>query len=175
MTAGDVSIGSTGTHLEFRLASQRAAEQVAEVIRALDVRPRTRRRGPRWLVYVKGSEDLILLLQAMGASQAVLRFENERILREVRGQANRAANSETSNLRRSVATGLRQADAARRLTRSGLIDAQPQAIREIAQARIAAPTATLSMLASRLHLSKSAANARLRRMLALAGELGLVD
>lgn len=175
MTAGDVSIGSTGTHLEFRLASQAAADQVSEVIRALEVRPRTRRRGPRWLVYVKGSEDLILLLKSMGASQAVLRFENERILREVRGQANRAANSETSNLRRSVASGLRQAEAARRLARTGLLDAQPQAIREVAQARIAAPTATLSALGSRLHLTKSAANARLRRMLSVAAELGLVD
>ena len=175
MTAGDVSIGSTGTHLEFRLASQVAADQVAQVMRALEVRPRTRRRGPRWLVYVKGSEDLILLLKAMGASQAVLRFENERVLREVRGQANRAANSETSNLKRSVATGLRQAEAARRLVRTGLLETQPQAIREVAQARISAPTATLNALASRLHLSKSAANARLRRMLAVAGELGLVD
>ncbi|MEA2683591.1 MAG: cell division protein WhiA [Chloroflexota bacterium] len=175
MTAGDVSIGTSGTHLEFRLSSELAARQVAEVLQALEVRPRTRRRGPRWLVYVKGSEDLILLLQAMGASHAVLRFQNERILREVRAQANRAANSETANLRRSVATGLRQAGAARRLVHSGLLDTQPQALREVAHARIAAPTATLDGLAARLHISKSATNARLRRLLTLAGELGLVD
>ena len=175
MTAGDVSIGTSATHLEFRLSSEAAARQVSDVLKALEVRPRTRRRGPRWLVYVKGSEDLILLLQAMGASQAVLRFENERILREVRAQANRAANSETANLRRSVVTGLRQAGAARRLVRAGLLETQPQALREVAQARIAAPTATLSSLASRLHISKSATNARLRRLLTLAGDLGLID
>ena len=175
MTAGDVSIGSTGTHLEFRLASAAGAEQVAEVMQALEVRPRVRRRGPRWLVYIKGSEDVLLVLTAMGASQGVLRFEGERILREVRGQANRAANSETSNLKRSVASGLRQADAARRMANAGVLDAQPEAIREVAHARISAPTATLSTLAHRLHVSKSAANARLRRMLAVAGELGLVD
>lgn len=175
MTAGDVSIGISGVHLEFRLASEPAARQVADMLRALEVRPRTRRRGPRWLVYVKGSEDLILLLQAMGASQAVLRFENQRILREVRAQANRAANSETANLRRSVATGLRQAGAARRLSHAGLLEGQPQALQEVARARLSAPTATLSGLASRLHISKSATNARLRRLLTLAGDLGLVD
>lgn len=175
MTAGDVSIAMSGTHLEFRLASEPAARHVAEVLRALEVRPRTRRRGPRWLVYVKGSEDLVLLLQAMGASQAVLRFENQRILREVRAQANRAANSETANLRRSVATGLRQAGAARRLSHAGLLEGQPQALREVAQARLAAPTATLRGLASRLHISKSATNARLRRLLSLASDNGLVD
>ena len=175
MTAGEVTIGPAGTHLEFRLVSGDAAAQISEVLLGLEVRARNRRRGPRWSVYVKGSEDAILLLKAMGASQAVLRFENERILREVRGQANRAANSETSNLRRSVASGLRQADAARRLSRTGLLETQPQAIREVAQARISAPTATLATLAARLHVSKSAANARLRRMLVLASELGLVE
>ncbi|MFN2465121.1 MAG: DNA-binding protein WhiA [Candidatus Dormibacteria bacterium] len=175
MTAGDVSIGPAGTHLEFRLAAQSGARHVAAVLIGLDVRPRVRRKGPRWLVYVKGSDDATLLLQAMGASQAVLRFENERILRDLRAHANRAANSETANLRRSVATGLRQAGVARGLVRSGLLEAQPQAIREVAQARIARPSASLATLASRLRLSKSATNARLRRMLALAAELGLVD
>ncbi|MDQ6747628.1 MAG: DNA-binding protein WhiA [Candidatus Dormibacteraeota bacterium] len=175
MTAGDVSIGMSGTHLELRLASEAGARLVAAILGELEVRPRVRRKGPRWLVYVKGADDLILLLQAMGASQAVLKFQNERVLREVRAQANRAANSETANLKRSVATGLRQAGAARALARSGLLDAQPPALREVAQARMAAPTATLSGLAMRLHLSKSATNARLRRLLTRADELGLVD
>ena len=175
MTAGDVSIGSTGTHLEFRLSSATAAAQVAAVLESLEVRPRTRRRGPRWLVYVKGSEDLLTLLTAMGASQGVIRFENELVLREVRAQANRVANAETSNLRRSVATGLRQADSARRLTQSGLLESQPPAIREVAAARLASPTASLGTMAARLHVSKSATNGRLRRMLAVADELGLLD
>jgi len=175
MTAGDVSIAAAATHLEFRLSSDLAARHVAEVLETLEVRPRTRRRGPRWLVYVKGAEDLLTLLTAMGASQGVLRFESDLVLREVRGQANRLANSETSNLRRSVASGLRQADAARRLADSGLLDGLPQAIREVAHARAAAPTASLAMIAARLHVTKSATNGRLRRMLAVAGELGLVD
>jgi DNA-binding protein WhiA len=175
MTAGDVSIGPTGNHLEFRLVSEAAAEEVARALAALEVRPRTRQRGARWLVYVKGAEDLLVLLTAMGASQGVLRFENELVLREVRAQANRLANSETSNLRRSVASGLRQADVARRLTQSGLVERQPQAIREAAAARLAAPTASLGVMAARMHVSRSAANGRLRRMLAVAEELGLVD
>ena len=175
MTAGDVSIGATGTHLEFRLSSELAADHVSDALRSLEVRPRTRRRGPRWLVYVKGNEDLLTLLTAMGASQGVLQLENELVLREVRGQANRVANSETTNLRRSVATGLRQADIARRLTDSGLVESLPQALREVAAARLATPTASLAAMAARLHVTKSATNGRLRRLLAVAEELGLVD
>lgn len=175
MTAGVVSIGAGGAHLEFGLTGEPEAGAVAQAIGGLGFRPRTRRRGKRWMVYVKGSDDVALVLQAMGASQAVLRFENDRILRELRGQANRLANSETGNLRRSVATGLRQAEAAKRLAASGVLEAQPPAVREIASARLSMPSATLGQMAARLALTKSAVNARLRRLVEVADEAGLVD
>ena len=175
VAAGTVSVGGGGSHLEFALTSEAGAGGVALALRRLGVRPRVRHRGRRWLVYIKGSEDIALLLKAMGASQAVLRFENDRILRELRGQANRQANSETANLRRSVATGLRQVDTVRRLAAAGVLDTQPQALREMAALRRSMPAATLAQLAARLGLSKSAVNARLRRLAAVAAEAGLVD
>jgi DNA-binding protein WhiA len=175
VAAGNVSVGGGGSHLEFALTSEPGAAAVARALRRLGVRPRVRQRGRRWLVYLKGSEDVALLLNAMGASQAVLRFENDRILREMRGQANREANSETANLRRSVATGMRQVDIVRRLSAAGVLDTQPQALREMAALRLAMPAATLAQLAARLGLSKSAVNARLRRLGAVAAEAGLVD
>jgi DNA-binding protein WhiA len=99
----------------------------------------------------------------------VMQLESARVLREMRGQANRQANSETANLRRSVASSLRQAAAVRRLALSGGLDAQPQAIREVAAARMAMPEASLQQLAEQLGLTKSAVNARLRRLLEIAG------
>jgi DNA-binding protein WhiA len=127
------------------------------------------------VVYLKGSEEIARMLAGMGASQAVLRFENFRIVRETRGQANRAANSETANLRRSIQTGLRQAAAARGLTDTGLLSAQPHALREVASVRLALPSATLEQLAARLGLSKSAVNQRLRRLEEVAATAGLLD
>jgi DNA-binding protein WhiA len=174
-TAGVVSIGPGGFHLEFGLTSEGRVRATEATVRTLGPRPRTRRRGNRWTVYVKGSDDVILLLKAMGASQAVLHFENDRILRELRGQANRQANSETANLRRSVATGLRQVAAVRGLMASGALDQQPTALREIAGLRLSMPSATLGQMAERLSLTKSAVNARLRRLTAVAAEAGLVD
>jgi hypothetical protein len=175
IAAGVVSIGAGGTHLEIGLTSEAGARAVGGAIETLGLRPRTRRRGNRWTVYVKDSDDVTTLLQAMGASQAVLRFENDRILRELRGQANRQANSETANLRRSVATGLRQVAEVRLLADAGILDAQPLALREMAGRRLAMPDATLGQLAERMGLSKSAVNARLRRLAAVAEEAGLIN
>jgi DNA-binding protein WhiA len=101
----------------------------------------------------------------MGASRAVLKLEDSRILRGIKAHANREANAETSNLRRVVASGLRQAEVVRRLTQSGLLEQLPPGLREIAQARAATPSASLQQLADQLGVSKSAVAGRLRRLL----------
>ncbi len=164
-----------GYHLEIVCADPAGADAIAATMAAVGVVPGRRRRGTRAALYVKGSEDIATILKAMGASHAVLRFENDRIVREMRAQANRFANTETANLRRVVESGLRQVTAARRLVVSGLLQRQPRALREMATTRMAMPQASLDQMAERLGLSKSAVNARLRRLLALAAEAGLVD
>ena len=175
IASGVVSLTAAGTHLELALTAQAPAARVMAALADLGITARQRRRGGRWLVYLKGADDVVLALKAMGASQAVLRFENDRILREVRAHANRQANSETANLRRTVASSVRQAKAVRRLRETGMLDAQPQAIREIAAVRLAMPSASLEEIARRLTLSKSAVNARLRRLVAVADKEGLID
>ncbi len=175
LAGGSVSIGASGYHLEITCAGPAGAGAVAATMAAIGVVPGRRRRGMRDQLYVKSSEDIATILKVMGANHSVLRFENDRIVREMRAQANRFANTETANLRRVVESSLRQAAAARRLVASGLLQRQPRALREMATIRMAMPQASLDQLATRLGLTKSAVNARLRRLMALATEAGLVD
>jgi len=175
LAGGTVSVGASGCHLEVVCASAAGAGAVAQTMTDLGLHLGRRRRGGRHLIYLKGSEDLATMLKVMGASHAVLRFENDRIVRELRAQANRQANTETANLRRIVDSSLRQVTAARRLNASGVLHTQPRALREIASVRMAMPSASLAQLAFRLSLSKSGVNARLRRLVAVAAEAGLVD
>jgi DNA-binding protein WhiA len=175
LAGGNVSLSASGYHFEMTFASIEGAAVASEALAELGIGSGRRDRGRRRLLYIKSSEDLVTALKLMGAGQAVLRFENDRILREMRAQANRQANVETANLRRVVGSGLKQTVAARRLGAAGLLNFQPLAIREIASARLAMPAASLSQVAARLGLSRSAANARLRRLVASAQEAGLVD
>jgi DNA-binding transcriptional regulator WhiA len=175
LAGGSVSVGASGYHLELACATAAGAAAVAETMDALGLHPGRRERGRRHVLYLKGSEDLATMLKAMGAGHAVLRFENDRIVREMRAQANRQANTETANLRRIVDSSLRQVTAARRLSASGVLQTQPLALREIASVRLSMPSASLEQMASRLSLSKSAVNARLRRLVAVAVEAGLLD
>ena len=175
LAGGSVSLSASGYHLEIAFASHPGAASAAEALGELGIRAGSRDRGRRRLLYLKSSEDLVTALKLMGAGHAVLDFENDRILREMRAQANRQANVETANLRRVVGSSLRQTAAARRLGAAGLLTSQPLALREIASARLAMPSASLSQIALRLGLSRSAVNARLRRLVAVAEEAGLVN
>jgi DNA-binding protein WhiA len=175
LAGGSVSVGASGYHLELVCTTADGAAALAETMAALGLHAGRRQRGGRHMLYLKGSEDLATMLKVMGASHAVLRFENDRIVREIRAQANRQANTETANLRRIVDSSLRQVTAARRLSASGVLQTQPRALQEIALVRLSMPSASLEQLAFRLSLSKSAVNARLRRLVVAAAAAGLVD
>ena len=104
----------------------------------------------------------------MGASRAVMEFENVRVMREVSGEVNRRLNFETANIGKTIGSGLRQAAAIELLEVNGGLDRLPPALREMARWRSEHPELNLGELAGRMKLSKSAVNHRLRRLQALA-------
>jgi cell division protein WhiA len=135
----------------------------------------TRRRG-RSVYYLKGAEPISRMLGLMGANRAVMRYEHDRIVRDMRSQANRRANSETANLDKRLRAALQQREAIRRLkAREGRLRSLPPALRDIAELRLAHPQASLRELAELSQLSKSAVANRLRRLVAHANRNGLID
>jgi hypothetical protein len=112
----------------------------------------------------------------MGANRAVMRFENDRILRDMRSQANRRANSETANIDKRLRAALQQREAIRRLkARDNRLQLLPPALREVAELRLAHPQAGLRELAELAQVSKSAVANRLRRLVVHANRNGLID
>src|SRR5438067_865938 len=109
-------------------------------------------------------------------ARAAMRLENDRILRDMRSQANRRANSETANLDKRLRAALQQRAAVRRLkARDSRLGSLPPALRDVAELRLAHPRASLRELAEVSELSKSSIANRLRRLVALANRNGLID
>lgn len=124
------------------------------------------RRG-RVVYYLKGAEPISRLLRLMGANRAVMRFEHDRILRDMRSQANRRANSETANVEKQLRAALRQRSVVRALkARDHRLQSLPAALREVAELRLAHPRASLRELAELSQLSRAAVANRLRRLVA---------
>src|ERR1700687_2731457 len=162
-------------HLELALPESSGALVSAAASRTGIPLKRTTRRG-RTVFYLKGAEPISHLLGLMGANRAVMRFENDRILRDMRSQANRRTNGETANLDKRLRAALQQREAVRRLkARDARLHALAPALREIAELRWAHPRAGLKELAELAQVSKSAVANRLRRLVVQANRNGLID
>lgn len=136
--------------------------------RAGIVLKRLLRRG-RTVYYLKGAEAISRLLRLMGANRAVMRFEHDRILRDMRSQANRRANSETANVEKQLRAALQQQAVARRMkAKDHRLESLPPALRQVAELRLAHPRASLRELAELSQLSRAAVANRLHRLVAAA-------
>jgi DNA-binding protein WhiA len=121
-----------------------------------------------------------VLLTRLGAHESVLAWEERRMRREVRATANRLANFDDANLRRSARAAVA---AAARVQRAMEIlgDEIPDHLKEAGELRISHGQASLEELGSLATppMTKDAIAGRIRRLLAMAdkraGELGIPD
>ena len=166
-----ISLGPSGTHVEYVLREPRRARLLRSWLRDVGIRAGFLARRGRWVVYVKGQEEVATLLRLTGANRALLDFEAGRVQRDVRNRLNRLLNAEEANVDRTVRAADRQLQAITRLDEAGELERLPQGLREAATQRRRQPDADLDTLASTLGLSRSAMNHRLRRLVSLAADL----
>jgi cell division protein WhiA len=147
---------------EAALALVGAARRLKIHAKARDVRGVDR-------VVVKDGDAISALLARLGAHDSVLAWEERRVRREVRATANRLANFDDANLRRSaraaVAAGARVERALEILG-----DEAPPHLMYAGQLRIANRQASLEELGQLADpaMTKDAVAGRIRRLLALA-------
>lgn len=147
---------------EAALALVGAARRIGVAAKAREVRGVDR-------VVVRDGDAISALLTRMGAHTAVLEWEERRLRREVRGTANRLANFDDANLRRSaraaVAAGARVERAFELLGED-----VPDHLRQAGQLRLEHKQASLEELGqlSDPPMTKDAVAGRIRRLLTMA-------
>jgi len=168
MGCGSVNAPSARYHLEFVLSTSGWAVKLARLLQEHGVRAGITERAGHQVLYVKDGDGIVRTLSLMGASRAVMEFENVRVVREVSGQVNRRLNFETANIDKTIGSAMRQVAAIDQLDRSGRLAELSPALREVAQARRSSHDLNLAELAASMRLSKSAVNHRLRRLVDIA-------
>jgi cell division protein WhiA len=155
--------------LEITAPGNEAAMALVGVARRLGVIAKAREVRGVYRVVIREGEAIATLLTQIGAHTQVLRWEEMRLRREVRATANRLANFDDANLRRSaqaaVAAGAR-VERALELLGPGI----PDHLRYAGELRLKHKQASLDELG---HLSdppmtKDAIAGRIRRLLAMA-------
>ena len=89
-------------HLEFNLKSYEFAELVNTLLNDFNLNSKILHRDNKYMVYIKEAEKIGDFLRIIGASRAVLYYEDIRIYRDHKNMINRLNNCEQANVDRMV-------------------------------------------------------------------------
>ncbi|MEX2549994.1 MAG: DNA-binding protein WhiA [Nitriliruptoraceae bacterium] len=168
--AGSVSAPARAPHLELVVGDHDLAAVLAEVIADLIDGEVSVTGEERPRVVLKSGERIGALLAAVGATGSYLEVEEQRLRRQLRGEANRLANADRANLTRTIDASAEQVATVERAIMTVGWSALDDGLRDVALARLANPEASLAELGALLDppIGKSAVHRRLRRLEGLA-------
>ncbi|MGH3737840.1 MAG: DNA-binding protein WhiA [Micromonosporaceae bacterium] len=174
---GSLTEPGRSSSLEITCPGPEAALALVGAARRLGISAKAREVRGAERVVIKDGDAIAALLTRLGAHASVLTWEERRVRREVRATANRLANFDDANLRRSARAAVA---AAARVNRAlEILTDAPEHLAAAGRLRVEHKQASLEELGSLASppLTKDAIAGRIRRLLALADkraqELGL--
>lgn len=97
-------------HLEIYSLYEGHNEMIANMINKYDLNARTTARRGGFITYLKEGERIADFLSLIGATSAMLKFEDVRIMRDMRNSVNRLVNCENANLDKVANASSKQID-----------------------------------------------------------------
>jgi DNA-binding protein WhiA len=160
-------------HLEISSMYQEHCESLVDLANKFDLNARCIERKKGFIFYIKEGEKIIELLNIIGAHQALFKFEDVRIMRDMRNSVNRIVNCETANLNKTIGAAVRQIENIKLLQREVGLDSLPDKLKEVAEIRLQHPDMNLTEVGEMLggKVSKSGVNHRLRKIDELAEKI----
>ena len=159
-------------HFEIILADPALAADVRRLMNGFaDIHAGMMERSGKYVVYLKAAEQIKDMLGIMDANLHLLAYEDARARHELKERANRYSNCDNANLDRQASAGAAQLGTIASIeAREGGLEVLPPKLREIAEARKENPEASIGEIGEMLDppISKSAAAARLKRLVRLA-------
>lgn len=177
LAGGSVNNPETSSyHLEIFSLYEEHNQSLCDLINSFNLNAKTLERKKGFITYIKEGEKISEFLNIIGAHQALLHFEDVRIVRDMRNSVNRLVNCETANLNKTIGAAVRQLENIRYIQETVGLDFLPEKLREIAELRIAYQDVTLKELGEMVssgQISKSGINHRLRKIDEIAEKLRL--
>lgn len=173
---GFVSRPEGNYHLELIVDDGRMAADIQKILLGMGIAMRRSERKGQLLLYLKDGEQIVDFLRVVEASNALLEFENVRILKSMRNQVNRQVNCENANMDKTINAAVRQVDIIKRLLELKGAPWLPPQLREVALLRLEHPHATLKELGLLMDppLSKGGVAYRMRRLEAIAEQESII-
>ncbi len=171
--AGSINNPEKTYHLEINLSNKNNLDFLLEILNNMNIKCKKLEQDKKYAIYLKEGEEISELIALLGASRSVLKFEDIRIQREMRGKVNRIVNCQTANLNKTINASVEQIDAIRKLQINNKFNKLEENLKEIALLRLEYPDMSLIELGKKLKnpLGKSGVNYRLKKLIQIAEEL----
>lgn len=175
LAGGSVNNPETSAyHLEIASSYEEHADTLTELMNGYDLNAKYIERKNGYITYLKGAEKIAEFLSLIGGYQALLKFEDVRIVRDMRNSVNRLVNCETANLNKTISAAMRQVENIQMIDDEIGIDELPERLQEIARLRVEHQDVSLKELGEMMSggaISKSGVNHRLRKLDTIAEKI----
>ena len=141
---GTISDPHRSYHLEFVLNSRVVANDLKRLIGSfVNLSANITVRKEDYIVYIKKADYISDMLGIMGADAAMLDFENIKISRGIRGEAQRISNCDNANVDRALSASEQQIRNIRKIEDQVGLDYLAPPLRDVALIRLERPEASL--------------------------------
>lgn len=177
LAGGSISRPTSDYHLEMVTENQDFAKMIMKTMQGFSLPVKITDRKNDYIVYLKEGNGITAFLSVIGAHNALMEFENVRIVKEMRNNVNRVVNCETANLNKVVRAAVEQIKSIRYIEKHLGFAKLPLILRETAELRLEHPDASLNELVELTEgkIGKSGLNHRLKKIQHLAEELGMTN
>lgn len=171
--SGSINDPNKKYHIEISLKNKEYANILKNIMQEFEITFKELERKSSYSLYSKDGEEISKFLALIGASKAVINFEEIRVIRDIRNNVNRKVNCETANLNKTVNAAVRQIEDIKFIYKSKAEDKLSDSLKEIANLRMENPGISLVELGKLLKepIGKSGVNHRLKKIQEIANEL----
>ena len=158
--SGSVNDPNKKYHLEILLNERDIAQYIQNILKQANIRTKILENNNT--IYIKEGEEISKFLAFIEAQKSVLRFEEIRVMKDLRNDVNRKVNCETANLNKTIEAAVMKK-----------FEELPDSLIEIAEVRVENPEVSLKDLGNLLEnpIGKSGVNHRLKKIVEIAEEI----
>ena len=170
---GSINDPNRTYNLQMVLKNELQAEKIKEILNKVNIQSKFLKTERGYCIYIKDGEEISKFLAFVGASASLLKYEEIRVIKDMRNNVNRIVNCETANLNKTIDAAINQIEDIKYIKKKRKFDTLPKNLQEIAEIRLNNPDLSLIELGELLEIpiGKSGVSHRLNKITGIANSL----
>ena len=170
---GTVNDPEKSYHLELSTEDEELAILICTLMNDYNMGAKVMMRNGFYVTYIKGSDAISDFLILTGANNAVMIFENVRIVKEMRNNINRSINCESANIQKKIDAAFHQIECINFIKSEIGLNNLTDDLKELAELRLKHHDMGLTELGENLErkIGKSGVSHRMRKIINIAEQL----